>query len=307
MNNPKPLVAIIMATYNGADFIREQIDSILKQNNVDVHFYISDDNSTDGTLNTINDFRQKYPENFKGLFNVQFKSPCKNFLNLVNKIDDSYDYYAFSDQDDIWFPDKLKHAINIINQEHDLYCGRTEIVNSKLTSLGYSPLFSFPPSFQNAIVQSIAGGNTMVFNKKIFTLLKNNSQVEVQSHDWWTYILATFTGHNVYYDQNPKVLYRQHNYNYNGSNIGFFNQIARIFYGLVGRYKSWTDKHFVELSRIVDLGTKQSLKTFYQYGILRNRRYLFKFSLNDINRVGIYRQTAYGNLSLKLAIFLKRA
>jgi len=306
MNNNKPLVAIIMATCDGDDFIEEQIESILKQNNVNVHFYISDDNSTDGTLNIIHDYRQKYPENFKGLFNIRFKKPCKNFLSLVNKIDDSYDYYAFSDQDDIWFPDKLEHAIDIINQGYDLYCGRTEIVNSKLTSFGYSPLFSFPPSFQNAIVQSIAGGNTMVFNKKIFTLLKNNSQADVQSHDWWTYLLATFTGHKVYYDKNPKVLYRQHSHNYHGSNIGSFNKIIRIFYALIGRYKSWTDEHFLELSKIVDLGTKQSLKTFYQFGILRNRRSLFKFSTNDINRAGIYRQTAEGNLFLKIAIFLRR-
>jgi glycosyltransferase involved in cell wall biosynthesis len=307
MNNNKPLVAIIMATCNGADFIEAQIESILKQKNVNVHLYISDDNSTDNTLNIINDYRQKYSENFQGLFNVDFESPCKNFLNLVNKINDSYDYYAFSDQDDIWYTDKLEHAINIIDQGHDLYCGRTEIVNSKLTSLGYSPLFSFPPSFQNAIVQSIAGGNTMVFNKKIFTLLKNNSQVDVQSHDWWLYILATFTGHKVYYDRNSKVLYRQHNHNYNGSNHGVLNKIIRIFFVLFGRYKSWTDEHFLELSKIIDLGTKQSLKTFYQYGILRNRRYLYKFSLNDINQVGIYRQTALSNLFLKIAIFLKRA
>jgi len=307
MNNNKPLVAILMASCNGVDFIEEQIESILHQKKVNVHIYISDDNSTDNTLNIVNDYRQKYPENFKGLFNVKLKSPCKNFLGLVNKIEDSYDYYAFSDQDDVWFPDKLEHAIDIINQGHDLYCGRTEIVNSKLTSFGYSPLFSFPPSFQNAIVQSIAGGNTMVFNKKIFTLLKDNSQVDVESHDWWTYILATFAGHKVYYDRNPKVLYRQHSHNYHGSNIGTFNQIARIFYALIGRYKSWTDEHFLELSKIVDLGTKQSLKTFYQYGILRNRRFLHKFSLNDINRVGIYRQTSQGNLFLKIAIFLRRA
>ena len=307
MNNNKPLIAIIMTSCNGADFVEEQIESILHQKKVNVHIYISDDNSTDNTLNIVNDYRQKYPENFKGLFNVRFKNPCKNFLNLVNKIDDSYDYYAFSDQDDVWFPDKLEHAIDIINQGHDLYCGRTEIVNSKLTSLGYSPLFPFPPSFQNAIVQSIAGGNTMVFNKKIFTLLKDNSQVDVESHDWWTYILATFAGHKVYYDRNPKVLYRQHSHNYHGSNIGAFNQIARIFYALIGSYKSWTDEHFLELSKIVDLGTKQSLKTFYEYGILRNRRFLFKFSLNDINQVGIYRQTSLGNLFLKIAIFLRRA
>ena len=300
-------VAILLATYNGEKYLSEQLDSLLNQHQVNVHIYIQDDNSTDNTLKIINFYKNKYPDNFSNIFHCDFKNPCKNFLNLVNKVNDTYDYYAFSDQDDVWLNDKLIHAINILKQGNDLYCGRTEIVDRKLTSFGYSPLFQFPPSFKNAIVQSIAGGNTMVFNKKIFNLLKKNCNVDVQSHDWWTYILTTFTGHKVFYDKNPKVLYRQHNKNHNGSNIGFINQLVRIFYGLKGRYKTWTDKHFLELSRIVDIGTKESLKTFYQYGILRNRRYLFRFSLNDINRVGIYRQTSQGNLFLKLAIFLRRA
>jgi glycosyltransferase involved in cell wall biosynthesis len=302
-----PTVAIILATCNGEKYLSEQLDSLLNQQQVNVHIYIQDDHSNDNTLNIIKYYKEKYPENFKNLFHCNFKNPCKNFLNLINKIDNHYEYYAFADQDDVWFQDKLIHAINILKQGHDLYCGRTEIVDSKLISYGYSPLFPFPASFQNAIVQSIAGGNTMVFNKTIFNLLKENCNVDVQSHDWWTYILTTFTGHKVFYDKNPKVLYRQHNKNYNGSNIGFINHLTRIFYGLKGRYKTWTDKHFLELSKIVDIGTKDSLKTFYQYGILRNRRYLFRFSLNDINRVGIYRQTTQGNLFLKLAIFLKRA
>ncbi len=302
-----PTVAIVLATCNGEKYLSEQLDSLLNQQQVNVHIYIQDDNSNDNTLNIIKYYKEKYPENFKNLFQCNFNNPCKNFLNLINKIDNHYEYYAFADQDDVWFQDKLIHAINVLKQGHDLYCGRTEIVDSKLIYNGYSPLFPFPPSFQNAIVQSIAGGNTMVFNKTIFNLLKENCNVDVQSHDWWTYILTTFTGHKVFYDKNPKVLYRQHNKNHNGSNIGFINQLTRIFYVLKGRYKTWTDKHFLELSRIVDIGTKNSLKTFYQYGILRNRRYLFRFSLNDINRVGIYRQTTQGNLFLKLAIFLRRA
>ena len=86
MNNPKPLVAIIMATYNGADFIREQIDSILRQRDVDVHFYISDDGSRDETLAILHNYFQQYPQQFKKLFEVKFHHPAKNFLSILPKI-----------------------------------------------------------------------------------------------------------------------------------------------------------------------------------------------------------------------------
>jgi len=76
MITKKPTVAILMATYNGEKFISDQIDSILNQSEVNVHFYISDDRSTDNTLNIIHDYKQKYPEKFKSIFNVKFQRIC---------------------------------------------------------------------------------------------------------------------------------------------------------------------------------------------------------------------------------------
>ena len=81
----KPVVAILMATYNGARFIQEQIDSILNQQGVDVHFYISDDGSSDSTLDIINEYFKNYPDQFKKLFHVKFKSPARNFLSILPK------------------------------------------------------------------------------------------------------------------------------------------------------------------------------------------------------------------------------
>ena len=303
----KPTIAILMATYNGEKFIKEQIQSILDQRNVDVHFYISDDGSSDSTLDIINDYFKHYPEQFKKLFYVNFKSPPRNFLSIFPKVFQKYDYYAFADQDDVWLNDKLETAINKLNEGYALYCGRTENVNKKLQTYGYSPLFIFPPSFKNAIVQSIAGSNTMVFNQEIFNLIKSSFNYEVPMHDWWTYLVTTFAGHEVYYDSIPKVFYRQHSHNFNGSNIGIRSQLRRIFYGILGKYQYWNNLNEKNLMEYLDFGTKENLKVFYQFQYLRKKSNFTNFNLNYLNRVGVYRQTFSGNFILKLSIFLNRA
>jgi len=305
--NKKPTVAILMATYNGEKYISQQIDSILNQHNVNVHFYISDDGSTDNTLNIIQDYKDKYKENFKNIFKVNFKYPANNFLSILPKITEKYDFYAFSDQDDVWYQDKLTTVINKINQGYDLYCGRTENVDKNLTSIGFSPLFELPPCFKNAIVQSIAGGNTMVFNHKIFELLKPSFNYKHHTHDWWTYILTTFSGHKVFYDPFPKVMYRQHENNFNGSNLGLLNQLRRIIMGLLGRFKYWNNLNEKNLMEYLDFATHENLKTFYKFQYLRKKSTFINFNPSHINRVGIYRQTTLGNWMLKLSFLLNRA
>jgi glycosyltransferase involved in cell wall biosynthesis len=303
----KPVVAILMGSYNGARFIQKQIDSILNQKEADVHFYISDDGSSDSTLDIINEYFKNYPDQFKKLFQVQFKNPARNFLSIFPKITQDYDYYAFSDQDDVWMEDKLQTAIKKINEGYSLYCGRTDNTNNNLQSYSYSTLFSFPPSFKNAIVQSIAGANTMVFNQEVFNLLKDSFNYQVPMHDWWTYLLTTFAGHQVYYDPIPKVFYRQHSNNFNGSNLGIINQLKRLFYGLSGIYKHWNNLNEKNLMEYLDFGTRENLKVFHQFQFLRKKSNFMNFNLNYINRTGIHRQTSFGNLILKISILLKRA
>ena len=303
----KPIVAIIMATYNGEKYLSEQLDSILNQSDVIVHLYISDDGSSDNTLNIIQDYKDKYQKNFKNIFKVNFNHPAKNFLSILPKITDQYEFYAFSDQDDVWYQDKLITAINKINEGNDLYCGRTENVDKNLISFGYSPLFELAPCFKNAIVQSIAGGNTMVFNHKVFELLKPSYNFEHHAHDWWIYILTTFSGHKVFYDSFPKIMYRQHENNFNGSNLGIFNQLRRIIMGLLGRFKHWNNLNEKNLMEFIDFASRENLKTFYKFQYLRKKSTFINFNPSYINRVGIYRQTTLGNWMLKLSLLLNRA
>ena len=143
-----------------------------------------------------------------------------------------------------WMLDKLSIAVAYFNAENivelpRVYCGRSQLVNQQLTLLGYSPLFTLPRSFRNALVQSIAGGNTMVFNQSAKELLESAGIQQVVSHDWWVYQLVKGAGGNVYYNPEPTIFYRQHNGCLVGSNNGFRAKVDRIGYVFSGRFKAW--------------------------------------------------------------------
>ncbi|TGR60375.1 glycosyltransferase family 2 protein, partial [bacterium M00.F.Ca.ET.194.01.1.1] len=93
-----------------------------------------------------------------------------NFRSMILDPRIDADCYAFSDQDDVWEPDRLESAIRWMEGEDIdmplLFCSRTATISQTGIPAGYSPLFRRPPSFRNALVQSIAGGNTMLFNRK---------------------------------------------------------------------------------------------------------------------------------------------
>ena len=122
-----------------------------------------------------------------------------NFISTLINIPDDYSFYAFADQDDIWLENKLSYGIDILLKQNmnnpNLFCGRTELVNHYGKKIGMTPLFKRSPSFRNALVQSIAGGNTMIFNSKTKDLLKQvDLSKTVVSHDWITYLFVSAVG-----------------------------------------------------------------------------------------------------------------
>jgi hypothetical protein len=107
-----------------------------------------------------------------------------------------------------------------------VYGSRTSLIDSEGQTIGVSPLFRKPPAFANALVQNIAGGNTMVFNEPARQLLiKAGGAVDVPSHDWWLYLLATAGGGTVHYDTWCSVRYRRHERNLVGLNIGIVPRV----------------------------------------------------------------------------------
>ena len=174
-----------------------------------------------------------------------------------------------------------------------------------LETLGYSPVFNKPPSFTNALVQNIGGGNTMVFNKATKDLiLETTKNATVVSHDWWCYQIVTGVGGHVIYDSEPCLKYRQHAHNLVGANTSWRKRFQRILELLQGRFRKRNDINLAALSAHMHLLTTTNQKVLNDFiqarqSSLPKRLALFKQS-------GIYRQTLFGNLGLLLGIFLNK-
>ena len=302
-------VAILMSTYNGQEFLAEQLRSIAQQTHANWRVVLSDDGSTDDTLLIAQQFQEKWGSGRLETKTGPKQGFCLNFLSMA--CDDSIraDFYAFSDQDDVWMDDKLERALTYFESVQDeyiprVYCGRTQSVDEQLNHLGYSPLFCLPRSFRNALVQSIAGGNTMVFNQAAKELIEKAGLLEVVSHDWWFYQLIKGAGGTVYYDPKPSILYRQHPNALVGANRSIGARYDRFVFAWNGGFKRWNNINYAALCSVKHLLTKDNREILELFGTLRTAKFKDRFRLLAV--CGIYRQTWQGTLSLWLATFLNK-
>lgn len=308
VSNP-PLVAILLCTYNGARFLAEQLDSLEGQTHQNWVVFASDDGSTDQTLEILRQYQEKWLAGKLTIRSGPQKGFCQNFLSLACDPEIKADYYAFCDQDDVWLPGKLEVALeNIIaNQSVDvpyLYCGRTKYVNENLNPYGMSPLFVFPPSFRNALVQSIAGGNTMALNQAAKNLIEKVGMVDVPSHDWWLYQLISGVGGSVFYDKVPQLLYRQHEFALVGGNNSFPAKMERVWMLLQGRFQRWNTQNIKVLNQVNHLLVKNHQEILRMFEIMRSADLKDRFRLMEV--CGLYRQTRSGTISLFLAALIKK-
>jgi glycosyltransferase involved in cell wall biosynthesis len=304
-----PLVAILLCTYNGARFLAEQLDSLEAQTYQNWIVFASDDGSTDQTLEILQQYQAKWPFGKLTIRSGHQKGFCQNFLSLACDSEIRADYYAFCDQDDVWLPAKLEVALtNIIaNQSDDvpyLYCGRTKYVTKNLKPCGMSPLFVFPPSFRNALVQSIAGGNTMVFNTAAKNLIEKVGMVDIPSHDWWLYQLISGVEGSVFYDREPQLLYRQHEFALVGGNNSFPAKMERVWMLFQGRFQTWNTLNINALKQANHLLVKNHQEIFELFKLLRGARLKDRFRLMGV--CGLYRQSRRGTISLYLAALIKK-
>lgn len=308
-NQPGFQVGIILCTFNGARYLNEQLSSIADQNYKNWRLFVSDDGSTDQTMELLYTFRHHNAEGKVVIFEGPKQGSARNFLFLVNLVHQQCEYFAFCDQDDIWHTDKLSRAIAIlstaINNPPLLYCSSTKYISQSGNYLQVSYMFKNPPSFKNALVQSIAGGNTMVFNKATANILaKTPRNINLEAHDWWTYILVMGCGGKVYYDSNPTVDYRQHSDALVGENRTLRAKLNRIKKLLEGRFRDWNDQNIKGLENFSNYLTSENFITLVWFKKLRSpflplRIYAFLCS-------GIRRQTFIGNIALFFAALLKK-
>ncbi len=217
-------VAVMMSTYNGEKYLREQIDSILEQEEVEINLYIRDDGSSDDTVEIINDFM----ENNKNIELVKGKKlgVGNSFMELLYLIPDSCEYYAFSDQDDIWYPNKLSKAVNVLKQNRNLllYASNQELVDCNGNRLGmrYSHDEVIPLIPEAEFQINRISGCTFVFTNRLKKILCNRSKRPSHQlllnriHDVWVAnVAALYNG--IYYDNNSCIKYRQHEANVVGA------------------------------------------------------------------------------------------
>jgi glycosyltransferase involved in cell wall biosynthesis len=301
-------VAILMGTYNGSKYIGQQLDSIFSQTHSNWRLFVSDDGSSDETITILKAYQERWGQDRLLIREGPRDGFCKNFLSMACDPSIDADFYAFCDQDDVWMPEKLAVAIGSLDSGRNalpqLYCGRTIYVSDTLARLGLSLNFKGDKNFSNAIVQSIAGGNTMLFNRTAKALLERVGVVNVPSHDWWLYILVTASGGEVVFDSNPYVHYRQQNNSLVGLNTSAKARIHRLRMMLAGKYRDWNDRHVASLlanQPLLDSNSKKILNDFVR---LRQSHLFNRLKMIFVCR--IRRQGSLGFAGLLLALALKK-
>lgn len=307
-------LTILMATYNGGLFLREQLQSFKMQTFQDWDLLVSDDGSTDNTIEILKDFAEEVKGSHQvSIINGPRMGYARNFLYLITHNSTLSEYYALSDQDDVWNIDKLERAVQWLSTNSDplipsLYCSRTEIVDRNLKSADpilFSPLFKVKPTFSNALVQCLAGGNTMVFNQSTKNLVKDfGHNLDVPSHDWWLYILVTGVGGEVYYDPVATLKYRQHGTNLVGENRSCFAIFRRLIKFLGGQFKAYNERNIEFLFKNKEKLSQNSFNILKRFDLARKTsgidavRYLISS--------GVKRNGFLFNIALKVGAFFSR-
>lgn len=269
-----------MSTYNGYNYLPEQIESLIHQNDITPTILVRDDGSDKDTVGMLIYYRDRgYLELIQGN-NVGWR---RSFMELIYSSPEA-DFYAFCDQDDIWKPDKLKVALEKLQKmpsgQPNLYCSNLRYYkNGK--DLGLVKKIEPQLSLQLSLMRSLAAGCTMVFNKELRDAIKNHRPVKVTAHDFWTYQVASLLG-NVYYDMDSYILYRQHDNNQIGASLSrtsiwkkryesakkhFFNNdrqyAAKELLRLYGNLISAEKKAAVEKVAYYDNNIKSRLSLFF--------------------------------------------
>jgi glycosyltransferase involved in cell wall biosynthesis len=304
-----PKVAILMCTYHGQHYLADQLDSFAAQTHTNWELWVSDDGSKDDTHAILNAYIKRWGGRHLSLHSGPAEGFVANFLSLACKASIEADYYAFSDQDDIWEVDKLQRSVKwlrtIPQEVPAIYCSRTRLVDFENKEIGLSPLFQKPPSFANALMQNIGGGNTMVFNNAARDLLRfAGDDVDVITHDWWSYLVVMACGGRVYYDPIPTLRYRQHDANLVGANGNFAARLARVKMLWNGRFKDLNDQHIRALERLKLQMTDENKAILAEFRTARDRS-LFPRVLGFV-RMGLHRQTLLGNIGLVFATLFKK-
>lgn len=245
-DTPLPSVGVLLATYNGALYCKEQILSLLWQRDVDVHVYVRDDGSRDETMEIISNLALQNPGRITVVDNrgLLTGSACGNFFALLAEIDVSHHtYFAFADQDDVWMPDKLCRAIALMN------ANGAEAYSSDLIAYheGQKTAWVVDKRGISAdldyLFQGASAGCTYVITQRATKLTadimaKAPAMCPGASHDWIVYAICRTHGLKWVRDGAARILYRQHTMNLYGTQRGLRELITKLKLTRSGWYRT---------------------------------------------------------------------
>lgn len=271
-------VEILLATYNGEQYLREQLESILSQDYDNWIIRVCDDASSDSTYNILKEYQGQYPHKFILTKNrVRFGSAKKNFMQLIRS--STCDYVMCCDQDDVWLPNKISVTINEMkkNEQEDmpvLVHTDLKVVDSNLQVLSESFFehSNFRKEFKlhDILIQNFVTGCTMMMNRPMVTLMSRVVDCDnILMHDWVASVLATSTGKVAFVDM-PTMLYRQHAINSVGAKkYGFVLFVSKL---KDAKMKQSLVNTMMQASVIADLYQdildKDKYQFIHQYGTL---------------------------------------
>lgn len=238
----RPKVAILLASFNGEAWIRDQIDSALSQRGVEVQLFVSDDGSTDATQSMIRDIASSDSRVHWACNPHPLGSAATNFYHMIRTLDlGSFDYVAFADQDDIWLPGKLARQVNQL-AAHGADGTSSDLIAFWASGRVFYLKKSFPQRRYDYIFESPGPGCTMLMTPRLLcrlrALLHDRTSLasSVSFHDWLAYAVARSSGWKWHIAEQPTLLYRQHQANEFGVNHGTAALRRRIDRYLSGAY-----------------------------------------------------------------------
>lgn len=297
------MIYVLMSTYNGELYVKEQLDSLLAQRGVMLKIWIRDDGSTDSTVNVLKTYAQQYPN-----ISVEFGNNVgvvASFFALLKRVPTSCEYVAFCDQDDYWEVGKLKRAIDKLSGriKPALYCSRLTLVDRHLRPTGLSSQLRRPAGFRNALVQNIATGCTVVLNREAALVLRK-ADVDpgrVVMHDWWAYLVISAFG-EIIFDEQAHIYYRQHGGNVVGAAANNWRSRFRRFLSKGARVG--LAMQVAEFLRIYGPSLSEANQVMAG-GFLRGTTQGFWGRVGYALRARVYRQRPIDDLVLRLLIVIK--
>lgn len=231
-------VAIIMATFNGEKFIRDQLDSLITQTFQDWDLYVRDDCSSDETIKILDEYAKK-DQRIKIVRDAKGRlKACQNFSQAMRSVNsNNYDYFMFCDQDDKWKNNKIEASVEALKKLEENYkddflfsYGTLQLTNEDGVFLNISPPnFSSSPTMGKIIAQNYIYGCTLSINRKLFSEI-NVIPEAAENHDYWIALVAMFKNAKSFYIREPLIYYRQHDSNVSGNykNANFSNRVKRF-------------------------------------------------------------------------------